>query len=58
MYHNCSAPGPLACGVPYTCCVTTTVGVITDVLTTTSAGTIYAFPVAIILTSCITNFYA
>ncbi|KAG7236007.1 hypothetical protein INR49_001405 [Caranx melampygus] len=23
MYHNCTAPGPLACGVPYTCCVTT-----------------------------------
>ncbi|XP_028258218.1 tetraspanin-15 [Parambassis ranga] len=23
MYHNCSAPGPLSCGVPYTCCVTT-----------------------------------
>uniref|UniRef100_A0A674MYE7 Tetraspanin-15 n=1 Tax=Takifugu rubripes TaxID=31033 RepID=A0A674MYE7_TAKRU len=23
MYHNCSAPGPLACGVPYTCCITT-----------------------------------
>ncbi|XP_024118794.1 tetraspanin-15 [Oryzias melastigma] len=22
MYHNCSAPGPLACGVPYTCCAT------------------------------------
>ncbi|XP_060782300.1 tetraspanin-15 isoform X1 [Neoarius graeffei] len=22
MYHNCSAPGPLACGVPYTCCIT------------------------------------
>ncbi|XP_062375465.1 tetraspanin-15 [Sardina pilchardus] len=21
MYHNCSAPGPLACGVPYTCCL-------------------------------------
>ncbi|XP_029465528.1 tetraspanin-15 [Rhinatrema bivittatum] len=20
-YHECSAPGPLACGVPYTCCV-------------------------------------
>ncbi|XP_007240897.2 tetraspanin-15 [Astyanax mexicanus] len=20
MYHNCSAPGPQACGVPYTCC--------------------------------------
>uniref|UniRef100_A0A8D0GIU3 Tetraspanin n=1 Tax=Sphenodon punctatus TaxID=8508 RepID=A0A8D0GIU3_SPHPU len=20
-YHDCSAPGPLACGVPYTCCV-------------------------------------
>lgn len=26
MYHNCSAPGPLACGVPYTCCITTNVG--------------------------------
>ncbi|XP_041841770.1 tetraspanin-15 [Melanotaenia boesemani] len=23
MYHNCSAPGPLACGVPYTCCSNT-----------------------------------
>ncbi|XP_030271206.1 tetraspanin-15 [Sparus aurata] len=23
MYHNCTAPGPLACGVPYTCCITT-----------------------------------
>ncbi|KAM8876611.1 tetraspanin-15 [Synchiropus picturatus] len=22
MYHNCSSRGPLACGVPYTCCVT------------------------------------
>uniref|UniRef100_A0A8C6WZ90 Tetraspanin-15 n=1 Tax=Neogobius melanostomus TaxID=47308 RepID=A0A8C6WZ90_9GOBI len=22
MYHNCSAPGPSACGVPYTCCIT------------------------------------
>ncbi|XP_029000872.1 tetraspanin-15 [Betta splendens] len=21
MYHNCSAPGPSACGVPYTCCI-------------------------------------
>ncbi|KAG9478228.1 hypothetical protein GDO78_013300 [Eleutherodactylus coqui] len=21
-YHSCSAPGPLACGVPYTCCIT------------------------------------
>ncbi|XP_052006672.1 tetraspanin-15 [Xyrauchen texanus] len=21
MYHNCSAPGPLSCGVPYSCCV-------------------------------------
>ncbi|XP_051774005.1 tetraspanin-15 [Ctenopharyngodon idella] len=21
MYHNCSAPGPLACGVPYACCI-------------------------------------
>lgn len=28
MYHNCSAPGPLACGVPYTCCITTNVGVL------------------------------
>ncbi|XP_006630636.1 tetraspanin-15 [Lepisosteus oculatus] len=24
MYHNCTAPGPLACGVPYTCCINTT----------------------------------
>ncbi|XP_034044337.1 tetraspanin-15 isoform X2 [Thalassophryne amazonica] len=23
MYHNCSGPGPLACGVPYTCCIAT-----------------------------------
>ncbi|XP_069030178.1 tetraspanin-15 [Embiotoca jacksoni] len=23
MYHNCSGTGPLACGVPYTCCITT-----------------------------------
>ncbi|XP_054627633.1 tetraspanin-15 [Dunckerocampus dactyliophorus] len=22
MYHNCSTRGPLACGVPYTCCIT------------------------------------
>ncbi|PKK28252.1 tetraspanin-15-like, partial [Columba livia] len=22
VYHSCAAPGPLACGVPYTCCVT------------------------------------
>lgn len=22
VYHSCEAPGPLACGVPYTCCVT------------------------------------
>ncbi|NWZ12051.1 TSN15 protein, partial [Agelaius phoeniceus] len=21
VYHNCEAPGPLACGVPYTCCI-------------------------------------
>lgn len=28
MYHNCSAPGPLACGVPYTCCITNNVSVI------------------------------
>lgn len=24
-YHDCNAPGPLACGVPYTCCVRNTV---------------------------------
>uniref|UniRef100_A0A2I3TDL1 Tetraspanin-15 n=1 Tax=Pan troglodytes TaxID=9598 RepID=A0A2I3TDL1_PANTR len=24
-YHDCSAPGPLACGVPYTCCIRNTV---------------------------------
>ncbi|XP_032279604.1 tetraspanin-15 isoform X3 [Phoca vitulina] len=24
-YHDCSAPGPLACGVPYTCCMRNTV---------------------------------
>ncbi|KAK2854165.1 hypothetical protein Q5P01_006826 [Channa striata] len=23
MYHSCDAPGPLACGVPYTCCIST-----------------------------------
>ncbi|NP_001017773.1 tetraspanin-15 [Danio rerio] len=23
MYHNCSAPGPLACAAPYTCCIVT-----------------------------------
>uniref|UniRef100_A0A5F4WM68 Tetraspanin-15 n=1 Tax=Callithrix jacchus TaxID=9483 RepID=A0A5F4WM68_CALJA len=23
-YHDCSAPGPLACGVPYTCCIQNT----------------------------------
>ncbi|XP_048964981.1 tetraspanin-15 isoform X2 [Canis lupus dingo] len=23
-YHDCNAPGPLACGVPYTCCVRNT----------------------------------
>ncbi|XP_033065833.1 tetraspanin-15 isoform X2 [Trachypithecus francoisi] len=23
-YHDCSAPGPLACGVPYTCCIRNT----------------------------------
>ncbi|NXP45971.1 TSN15 protein, partial [Heliornis fulica] len=21
VYHSCEAPGPLACGVPYTCCI-------------------------------------
>ena len=24
-YHDCNAPGPLACGVPYTCCFRNTV---------------------------------
>lgn len=24
-YHDCNAPGPLACGVPYTCCIRNTV---------------------------------
>ncbi|XP_047437316.1 tetraspanin-15 [Mugil cephalus] len=23
MYHSCTAPGPLACAAPYTCCITT-----------------------------------
>ncbi|XP_073935138.1 tetraspanin-15 isoform X1 [Castor canadensis] len=27
-YHDCSAPGPLACGVPYTCCIRNTTDVI------------------------------
>ncbi|CAI5774560.1 tetraspanintetraspanin-15 [Podarcis lilfordi] len=27
-YHDCSAPGPLACGVPYSCCVTNKTAVI------------------------------
>ncbi|XP_058399273.1 tetraspanin-15 isoform X2 [Diceros bicornis minor] len=27
-YHDCSAPGPLACGVPYTCCVRNTTEVV------------------------------
>uniref|UniRef100_A0A8C0NJL5 Tetraspanin-15 n=1 Tax=Canis lupus familiaris TaxID=9615 RepID=A0A8C0NJL5_CANLF len=27
-YHDCNAPGPLACGVPYTCCVRNTTEVI------------------------------
>ncbi|KAJ6661578.1 hypothetical protein lerEdw1_013817 [Lerista edwardsae] len=28
VYHACSAPGPLACGVPYTCCITNKTAVI------------------------------
>ncbi|KFO94041.1 Tetraspanin-15, partial [Buceros rhinoceros silvestris] len=28
VYHNCAAPGPLACGVPYTCCVTNNTGIV------------------------------
>ncbi|XP_035306342.1 tetraspanin-15 isoform X3 [Cricetulus griseus] len=27
-YHDCSAPGPLACGVPYTCCIRNTTDVV------------------------------
>ncbi|XP_044276412.1 tetraspanin-15 [Varanus komodoensis] len=27
-YHDCSAPGPLACGVPYSCCVANKTAVI------------------------------
>lgn len=27
-YHDCSAPGPLACGVPYTCCFRNTVALL------------------------------
>uniref|UniRef100_A0ACB8F7Z3 Tetraspanin-15 n=1 Tax=Sphaerodactylus townsendi TaxID=933632 RepID=A0ACB8F7Z3_9SAUR len=27
-YHNCAAPGPLACGVPYSCCVANKTAVI------------------------------
>lgn len=27
-YHDCSAPGPLACGVPYTCCFRNTTDVV------------------------------
>ncbi|GAB1295168.1 Tetraspanin-15 [Apodemus speciosus] len=27
-YHDCSAPGPLACGVPYTCCIKNTTDVV------------------------------
>ncbi|KAM8952710.1 tetraspanin-15 [Pelodytes ibericus] len=26
-YHECTAPGPLACGVPYTCCIRNTTAV-------------------------------
>lgn len=32
MYHNCSAPGPLACGVPYTCCLEGTSGEVVNTL--------------------------
>ncbi|XP_036885116.1 tetraspanin-15 [Sturnira hondurensis] len=27
-YHDCNAPGPLACGVPYTCCIRNTTSVV------------------------------
>ncbi|KAF6318020.1 tetraspanin 15 [Rhinolophus ferrumequinum] len=27
-YHDCNAPGPLACGVPYTCCIRNTTDVV------------------------------
>ncbi|XP_037549468.1 tetraspanin-15 [Nematolebias whitei] len=32
MYHNCSAPGPLACGVPHTCCITTKLNEVANTL--------------------------
>uniref|UniRef100_A0A9L0IJF6 Tetraspanin n=1 Tax=Equus asinus TaxID=9793 RepID=A0A9L0IJF6_EQUAS len=31
-YHDCSAPGPLACGVPYTCCFRNTRLSVQDVI--------------------------
>ncbi|XP_009213045.1 tetraspanin-15 isoform X2 [Papio anubis] len=31
-YHDCSAPGPLACGVPYTCCIRNTRFTVQDVI--------------------------
>ncbi|XP_036192840.1 tetraspanin-15 isoform X3 [Myotis myotis] len=33
-YHDCNAPGPLACGVPYTCCFRNTVLPLTAVVNT------------------------
>ena len=50
MYHNCSAPGPLACGVPYTCCITTKVD-LTDCNTPANTNTMPA------KTSYITSFF-
>ncbi|XP_021436660.2 tetraspanin-15 isoform X2 [Oncorhynchus mykiss] len=32
MYHNCTAPGPLACGVPYTCCLVNKPNEVTNTL--------------------------
>ena len=41
MYHNCTAPGPLACGVPYACCVSTKVSNVSrpTPISTTAANT-------------------
>ncbi|XP_056397477.1 tetraspanin-15 isoform X2 [Hyla sarda] len=32
VYHSCSAPGPLACGVPYTCCLTNKTGAVMNTM--------------------------
>ncbi|KAK1164691.1 tetraspanin-15 [Acipenser oxyrinchus oxyrinchus] len=32
MYHSCTAPGPLACGVPYTCCIQNTTNAVANTM--------------------------